>query len=211
MFVEHPGGAVINLSFLFVDVRGSTTLAERMTPASFAGLMNRFYGDATAVLVKSGAFIDKFVGDEVMAVYMPAFCGENHALAAITAARELLEATTREGASETPLPIGVGVNTGLCYFGTVQGVEGTFADMTALGDAVNVAARLGSASAAGEALISESACSAAGLSLAGCERRHLDLKGKSQSTDVRVVHADSALSIGQPESVVTGKSSPSSP
>jgi len=164
-----------------------------MAPESFAALMNRFYRDATGVLVESGAFIDKFVGDEVMAVYMPVFCGENHALAALTAARGLLKATNHDGAGGVPLPVGVGVNTGSCYFGTVRGIDGTFADVTALGDAVNVAARLSSASAAGEALISESTCAAAGMSLAECECRCLELKGKSEATNVRVVRADSAL------------------
>jgi len=174
-----------------VDIRGSTTLAERTSPDVFAALMNRFYTDATRVLVKSEAFIDKFVGDEVMAVYLPVFCGPNHAFAAVEASRQLLEVTGREVGGH--LPIGVGVNTGVCYFGTVKGVEGTLADVTALGDPVNVCARLAGVAGPGEALVSEAACAASGLDLSDCEARSLALKGKSDPTSVRVLKGASPL------------------
>lgn len=182
---EHPGGAIIELSFLFVDVRGSTTLAEGMSAAEFARLMNRFYEIATRALVRSEAFIDKFVGDEVMAVFMPVFCGTNHAQAAIEGARQLLAATAPSTGGEPALPIGIGVNSGTCYFGTVKGIDGTFVDFTALGDPVNVAARLAGAAGAGEALISEATCTSAGVDLRDCEFRSLALKGKSEPTGVR--------------------------
>lgn len=177
-----------------MDIRGSTTLAEEMSPEVYAALMNRFYTDATRVLVKSEAFIDKFVGDEVMAVYLPVFCGPNHAFAAVEAGRQLLEVTGPE--SGGGLPIGVGVNTGVCYFGTVKGVEGTFAYVTALGDPVNVCARLAGAAGPGEALVSEAACAAAALDLSGCEARSLALKGKSDLTSVRVLKATSPVALG---------------
>src|SRR5688572_25321086 len=107
---EHPGGAIIDLSYLFVDVRGSTTLAEGSDPGEFARLMNRFYETATRTLVASGAFIDKFVGDEVMVVYLPVFCGPNHAGAAIEGAKELLIAMSLTTNGTVPLPVGIGVN-----------------------------------------------------------------------------------------------------
>ena len=185
---EHPGGALIDLSFLFIDIRGSTPLAEGMSASEYAKLINRFYEEVTRVLVRTEAFIDKFVGDEVMAVFLPVFCGPNHARAAVDSAQELLEATAKSG-SQDALPVGVGVNTGNCYFGTVKGVDGTFTDWTALGDAVNVAARLGAAASAGEALISDATCRSAGIQLEGCEGRDLALKGKSEPVGVRVMRA----------------------
>jgi adenylate cyclase len=75
----------------------------------------------------------------------------------------------------------------VCYFGTVQGVDGTFADFTALGDNVNIAARLAAAAQPGEALISAAACAAAGVDLSVHESRELALKGKSEPVGVRVV------------------------
>ena len=190
---EHPGGALIDLSFLFIDIRGSTPLAEGMSASEYARLINRFYEEVTRVLVRTEAFIDKFVGDEVMAVFVPVFCGPNHARAAVDSAQELLEATAKSG-SHDALPVGVGVNTGNCYFGTVKGVDGTFTDWTALGDAVNVAARLGAAASAGEALISDATCRSAGIQLEGCEGRDLALKGKSEPVGVRVMRAQTPLS-----------------
>lgn len=168
-----------------------------MSPDAYAGLINRFYEDVTRVLVRTDAFIDKFVGDEVMAVYLPVFCGPNHARAAVESALELLKATSRARPGNQ-LPVGVGVNTGSCYFGTVQGIDGTFADFTALGDPVNVAARLGGAAAAGEALISDATCRAAGIELDGCESRVLTLRGKPQPVEVRVLMADTLVPAAAP-------------
>ena len=117
-------------------------------------------------------------------MYLPVFCGPNHARAAIEGARELLVATHRSGSDQGQLPVGIGVNSGTCYFGTVKGHAGTLEDFTALGDPVNVAARLASAAAAGEALISEATQVSSGVELGDCERRTLTLKGKSEATAV---------------------------
>lgn len=168
-----------------MDVRGSTALAEGMSAGEFSLLMNRFYEVATDVLVDTDAFIDKMAGDEVMAVYIPAFAGAGHADAAVRAARRLLES-----AASTPdlhLPIGVGVHTGVAYFGTVSGAGGAFSDITALGDTVNLAARLASAAREGEAFISEGAYAAAGLDSALAEGRELKVKGKRKPVKVRVL------------------------
>lgn len=164
-----------------------------MSASEYARLINRFYEEVTRVLVRTEAFIDKFVGDEVMAVFLPVFCGPNHARAALNSAHELLKATGKSGSSPDTLPVGVGVNTGNCYFGTVKGIDGTFTDWTALGDAVNVAARLGAAAAGGEALIADATCRTADVSLEDCEGRELTLKGKTEPVGVRVLRATTSL------------------
>ncbi len=174
---------------LFVDVRGSSGLAERMSATEFSRLMNRFYAAATDVLVKSDAMIDKLVGDEVVAWYIPLLTGPQHARPAVQAAQALLQATGHGAAGGTWLPIGVGVHTGIAYFGSVSGVGGTVPDWTALGDNVNIAARLVSAAGPGEALISDAAYAAAGLDLGQLEQRQMELKGRRESVGVRVVHA----------------------
>ena len=154
--------------------------------------MNRFYGVATDVLIKSDAFIDKLIGDEVMAVYLPILAGEGHARKAMQAARELLQATGHGEPGGPWLPVGVGVHTGTAFFGTVSGAEGTFSDLTALGDNVNVAARIASSAGPGEALISDDAYSAAGLDLEKIEQRKLELRGKSEPVGVRVVRLETS-------------------
>lgn len=182
---EHPGGAEVELSMLFADVRGSTGLAERLGAAEFARLMNRFFLTASRVLVRSDAMIDKLVGDEVIGFYLPGFAGPDHAALAIEAARELLRATGHGQPAGPWLPIGAGVHTGVAFAGSV-GNEGN-ADFAVLGDAVNTAARLASEAAAGEILVSNAACEAAAFEWDGLERRRLELKGRSEPVTVCVL------------------------
>lgn len=160
-----------------------------MDTTEYSILINRFYETATSVLVDSHAFIDKFVGDEVVGIYLPVFAGPDHVCAAVRAACDLLAATGHADPSGPWIPVGVGVHMGRAYFGTVSGADGTLADLTALGDAVNVAARLASSAAAGEALVSETAAQAAALDLDALPQRTLDLKGKSEAVRVRVLGA----------------------
>ena len=184
--MQYPGGAEVELSMLFVDARGSTSLAERMTATEFSQLMGRFYRAATRVLIKTDAFIDKLVGDEVVALYLPLFTGGDHAGAAVQAAQELLRVTGHADKAGPWLPIGVGVHTGVAYVGVVSGAQGTVTDVTALGDNMNVTARLASSAGSGEALISDAAYDAADLDLGNATRRTLELKGKSEPVGVHV-------------------------
>lgn len=180
------GGAEIELSLLFADVRGSTGLAERTSPSEFTRLMNRFYRAATDVLIPADALVDKFVGDEVVALFVPGFAGEDHARRAITAAQDLLRATGHGERDGPWLPVGIGVHTGVAFVGTV-GAEGSVTDITALGDAVNSTARLASTAGPGEILVSEASVSAARLAVDDLEQRDLELKGRAESMRVRVL------------------------
>jgi adenylate cyclase len=185
---QFPGGAEIELTMLFVDVRGSTTLAEQMSTQEFSRLMNRFYEATIAVLVQADAFIDKLVGDEVTALFIPGFAGPEHARRAVEAGQELLRVTGYGKPAGPWVPVGVGIHTGLAWVGSIAGAGGAAADFTALGDNVNIAARLASRAASGEVLASEATCQAARLKTEGLERRELELKGKSEAVAVRVLH-----------------------
>jgi adenylate cyclase len=184
--VRHRAGAEVNCSLLFADVRGSTGIAETLRPTDFRALMNAFFETASRILIEHDAIVDKFVGDEVIGIFVPAMTGgKQHAAAAVAAGRALLAAT---GASQQPrFAIGIGVNTGIAYVGTVG--EGEQVELTAMGDPVNVAARLASAAGPTELLVTESTAREASLVTAGLEQRVLDLKGKSESTTVYVLHA----------------------
>jgi adenylate cyclase len=185
MLQANHGGAEIECTLLFADVRGSTTLAEGISPADFSRLMARFYETAMGVLVERDAIVDKFVGDEVMALFIPAVAGEQHAQRAIDAAQALLRATGHEDVAGPWLPVGAGVHTGTAFVGSVG--ENLQAEITALGDVVNTAARLASSAAGGEILVTEAAASAAGFDASAREHRQLELKGKSLATDVMVI------------------------
>jgi len=191
MLRRSHGGAEIETSLLFADVRGSTSLAEEMTPRDFTRLMGRFYDTATEVLIRHDAIVDKFVGDEVIGIFIPGLAGESHARRAVDAARELLKQTGHGRSSGPWVPVGVGVNTGQAYVGAIG--EGPDTDMTAMGDVVNTTARLASVAGPGEILVTAYAAAGAGLSTASLERRSLALKGKSQPTDVLVLGATTAL------------------
>lgn len=84
---HHHGGAEIELTFLFADVRGSTPLAERMESASYRQLMSRFYETAAEVVFHHDGAIDKFVGDEVVAFFIPALAGGRHAASGVETAK----------------------------------------------------------------------------------------------------------------------------
>jgi adenylate cyclase len=184
---KYPGGTELELSMLFVDVRGSSHLAEGMTASDFSRLMNRFYKAATDVLIRTDAFIDNLVGDEVIGLYFPLFTGPNHARQAVLAAQQLLLVTGHAEKQGPWLPIGIGIHTGIAFVGTVSGAEGTVSDITALGDNVNVTARLVSVAAPGEALISEAAYTASGVNLGELEERQLELRGISEPISARVL------------------------
>jgi adenylate cyclase len=181
---KHPGGTEIELTLLFADIRGSTRLAEEMTVGGFRQLLNRFYEAANRVVIDSDGLVDKLVGDEVIGLYVPAI--GDHAKKAVLAARDLLRATGHEDPDGPWVPVGAGVHTGTAYVGAV-GSQATVSDFTALGDAVNVTARLSSVAAAGEVLISESSYPSASDELGELEVRHLDVKGRDAPIDVRVL------------------------
>ena len=183
---KHPGGAEVDITVLFADVRGSTGIAERMPPAEFSHLMARFYGAAAEVIDEQDGIVDKFVGDGAVALFIPGFAGSEHAAAAIRAARGLLEQTGNDG-PEPWIPVGAAVHTGRSFVGAVG--EGDARDFTALGDTVNTTARLNGLAGAGEILVSAEAAAAGKLETAGLERRTLELRGRDQAVDAWVATA----------------------
>lgn len=183
---QYQGGAEIELSLLFADVRGSTTLAEVMNPTEYSKLINRFYSTATQVMVNSDALIDKIIGDQVAGMYVPGFAGKEHALRAIEAAQEILRATGHKNPEGPWIQLGVGVHTGTAFVGSLGSEQGT-TDITVLGDAANIAARFSTNAGIGEILISEPAFSSAGVELGDLEKREIELKGKSEPLTAWVI------------------------
>lgn len=183
---DHPGGYEVEITMVFADVRGSTTMAEELPPADFSRLINRFYRATTDVLLKSDAFIDRLIGDEVVGIYAPGLAGPAHARRAIDAAIGLLRVTGHTDPSRPWISVGAGVHTGVSYVGTV-GSEAGAMDFTALGDVPNVAARVASLAAPGEVIVSEAAIAAAGVDMSGVEKRQLQLKGRKREVGVSVL------------------------
>ncbi|HET7685164.1 MAG TPA: adenylate/guanylate cyclase domain-containing protein [Candidatus Limnocylindria bacterium] len=186
---RNRDGAEIDCTLLFADIRGSTQLAESMTASQFRRLLDRFYNTAARVLIEHEAIVDKFVGDEVIGIFVPALAGGDHARRGVDTALALLRATGSD--TDAPwVPIGIGVNTGIAFVGVVGGAD--HVEFTALGDNVNVTARLASAARRGEVLVTDRTVQGAGLALDGVERRRLDLRGRSEATEVAVLRLAAA-------------------
>jgi adenylate cyclase len=187
--IKHKGGAVIPLSMLFADVRGSTPLGEHLGARGLHDLMDRYYTAAIDVLFAHGAIVDRFMGDQVVGYFTPGFAGPRHAQQAILCGLEILRVTGHVG--DTPwVPVGVGVHTGEAFLGAI-GKGGDVVEFTALGEDVNIAARLASIAGTGELIVSDSAYATAALELPS-DVKTIELKGVTEPVAIRVIHAGAA-------------------
>src|SRR5215211_5862624 len=179
---KHPGGSEVEMSMLFVDVRGSTALSEQMTVTEFRKLINRFFVESTNAIAREDGLLEKLAGDAVAAFWGAGFAGQDYVARTIRAAQKIQKAMERQ-----KIPVGIGVHAGVAYFGAMGSAEG-LVNISAIGDEVNTAARLASKAAAGEIIVSEQALDEAGMDGSGLESRTLELKGISEPVLVRVLH-----------------------
>ncbi|NLG98178.1 MAG: adenylate/guanylate cyclase domain-containing protein [Chloroflexi bacterium] len=187
---QYQGGAEVELSILFADVRGSTTLAESMSPTEFSRLINRFYNAATKVLFDSGAMVEKLIGDAVTGFFTPGQPGPDHARIAVRTAQSILRATGHNRPSGPWIPVGIGIHTGTAYVGAISSDSGV-TDIAVLGDAANIGARLAAQAAVGEIHISQATAEAAGLDSAGFKIRQQEIRGRSEPIEVWVLNTHS--------------------
>lgn len=183
---EFPGGAEVPMSMLFIDVRGSTALSEKMSPTEFSQLINRFYKEATKIIIDEDGLVEKLAGDSVAAFWGAGFAGIDYVARTVNVAQKLLHAM-----EEQKIPVGIGVHSGVAYFGAMGAAEG-LTEISAIGDEVNLAARLASKAAPGEIIVSEQALKAAGIDGSKLEARSLELKGISEPVVARVMHGSAS-------------------
>jgi adenylate cyclase len=188
-FEKAPmGGQEMEVGILFADVRGFTSLAERQAPDAVATLLNRFYASAVDVLCEH-AIIDKLVGDQVMALYLPGLFPGEPAQHMVADAEALLVAAGY-GEDSPWVDLGIGLDFGDAFVGNVG--SGDVKDFTAIGDVVNTAARLQAAAAGGEIVMSSRVHGRAGKHAGGAKPRELSLKGKSEPEVAMVASAQSS-------------------
>lgn len=180
---KFPGGAEVEMSMLFVDVRGSTSLSEQMTPIEFQKLINRFFIGSTKAIAEEDGLVEKLAGDAVAAFWGAGFAGPDYVARTIRAAQKI-----QMSMAQQKIPVGIGVHAGVAYFGSM-GEENGLINISAIGDEVNTAARIASKAAAGEILISEPALKATGIDSHHLESRSLELKGISGLVTVHVMIA----------------------
>lgn len=180
-----PGGIEIDVAVLFADVRDSTRLGERSSATDFASRLNRFYAMATEILIRHDAIVDKLIGDEVMGLFLAGMAGPEYRAKAARAAIDLATAAD-------DLPVGVAANAGVAFVGNVG--SGTVLDFTALGDAVNVGARLQSLASPGEVVLSSELYGLVEPGLPGARTDVVQVKGRDEPVKVAV------LAVGAPGS-----------
>lgn len=174
--VTSPGGAEVDVSVLFADIRGSTGLAERLGARRFRELLQSYYAKAAAAIDANDGIVDKLLGDGVMALFIPVIAGENHRLRAIQAGRRLIRAVESSDLPRAGVRVGAGVQSGTTFVGVVG--SGDKLDFSALGDVVNTASRLGSVAGPGELLVAADVWRSAGLASEGRDVRELEIAGR---------------------------------
>jgi adenylate cyclase len=182
---SHPGGTELEISVLFADIRGSTGIAETIGALPFRDALQAFYGLAAAAIEGHGGFVDKYLGDGVMALFIPILAGVAHGEQALVAAAELVQSVERSRLPASGIRVGAGVHTGSAFVGVLG--SGDKFDFSALGDTVNVAARLGSIAGPGEVVASRDVWVAAGREPGAGEPRRIELAGRHEPLDVLVI------------------------
>ena len=188
MVVNNPagvrlGGVNQQVSVMFADIRGFTTLSERMAPEKIVELLNEYFTRVTDVIFDNGGTLDKYIGDAVMAVFGAPISKGNDALNCVKAAVELqrlvVEMNRDAKARKWPqLQVGIGINTGLVTAGNIGSPRRI--DYTVIGDNVNMASRLMNKAKGGEIIISESTAGELGQAFGMSKLEPLTVKGKAE-------------------------------
>ncbi|MFL6314336.1 MAG: adenylate/guanylate cyclase domain-containing protein [Terriglobales bacterium] len=194
MVVANPdirlGGVNQEVTVMFADIRGFTTMSETMEPGRVVEILNEYFTRVTDVIFDNGGTLDKYIGDAVMAVFGAPISKGNDAAAAVNSAmqiqRLLIELNRDAAAREWPeLRVGIGINTGNAIAGNIGSPRRL--DYTVVGDAVNTAQRLMTNAAGGQILISESTAKKLGKTgkTIDLERLpELKVKGRSEAVPV---------------------------
>ncbi len=182
------GGANQVVSVLFSDVRGFTTLSEKERPEKVVGLLNHYFTEMTEIIFSRTGALDKFIGDGLMALFGAPEKTDNDAtnaiLAAIDMQRKMVDFANElsELHGIPPISIGIGINTGEVTVGYIGSEKRT--DYTAIGDHVNLAARLEGQAKPGQILVTRSALDASGTEFPTKCLGEINVKGKTQSVEV---------------------------
>jgi len=181
------GGVNQVATILFADIRGFTRLASRLDPEAIVAMLNEYFSEMTEVIFQHGGTLDKYIGDGLMALFGAPYAGPDDSINAVRAAiamQERLEILNEQLRSEEGawrhFSIGIGINTGLVTVGYVGSARRL--DYTAIGDTVNMAARLENIAPPGAIYISRSTYEGLKGSFA-CSPLQVKVKGKDDPLD----------------------------
>ncbi|MEP7214544.1 MAG: adenylate/guanylate cyclase domain-containing protein [Acidobacteriota bacterium] len=181
------GGVNQTVTVLFADIRGFTALSERENPEKVVGLLNRYFSVMTDIIFAHGGTLDKYIGDGLMAIFGAPTASPEDALNAVKTAvtmQKRLATLNAELRTEgyTQISVGIGLHTGEATIGYIGSEKRS--EYTAIGDTVNLAARLESNAAGGEILMSEATAAASGNLIPVTAREPLTVKNRVQPVNV---------------------------
>jgi adenylate cyclase len=187
------GGETQELTVLFSDIRGFTHLAESLPPTKVVEILNHYFEGMAELVFRHEGTLDKFLGDGLMSLFGAPLAQEQNALRAVQTAIEMqaLAQKMRRESGELPLSIGIGINTGPAVAGYIGAARRL--DYTAIGDTVNVAARLTEQAEPDQILISSSTCNELAGQLPVRRLEPRKLKGKLDPVEVHEVMWREAL------------------
>jgi len=183
----EKGGELREVTILISDIRGFTSMSEKKEPAEIVQMLNEYFEVMVDILFRAEGTLDKYVGDEIMALFGAPVDMPDAPLHAVKCAIEMQKALrefnrTRLAENLEPIKIGIGINTGRVVTGAI-GSSRTL-QYTAIGDAVNTASRLCSIAKAGEIILSENAMRLVAPFVEAMALPAVKLKGKEQELKV---------------------------
>lgn len=190
---KYLWGVDQTVTIMFADIRGFTALSENKLPYDVVFVLNQYLGQMSDAISDAGGYVDKFLGDGIMALFgmeKTVEEGARDALAAAVAMNEVLNALNVSLSSDldSPLNIGIGIHTGPAILGRigVKGASGAAQRITALGDTVNTASRLESAckDLRSQLVVSEATVSASGVKVNTGSRELISVKGREQKVPI---------------------------
>ncbi len=196
--LENPdsfklGGVNQTITVLFADIRGFTSMSERENPENVVAFLNHYFSAMTEIIFAHGGTLDKYIGDELMALFGAPTATPDDARNAVTVAVTMQKRIVGLNAELAEMgyggiSVGVGLHTGVATVGYIGSEQRS--EYTAIGDTVNLASRLQSNSKGGQILISEATAEAAGNIFPMTKREPLKVKNRQQPVNLFEVKWD---------------------
>jgi len=191
-------GRELEVTVLFADIRGFTSISEERLPYDVVFILNRYFAEMGAAVEGAGGRIDKFIGDGIMALFGVDGDPEAGARQAVAAAREMARRlidlnTSLSGDLEAPLRIGIGLHIGPAIVGEMG--YGRVRGVTAVGDTVNTASRLEALTKefGTQLIVSDALAEASGVSFAGHPTHEIEIRGREEAMTVYTIDDATAL------------------